>query len=343
MSASPIYNSSCSSLASCLAVVAAAWEATTLKDPTAGPLILHIEVKDWSPVALVGQMTVALIDSALQRSDVPGPLALASPPPLTDFRLMGQLEQQMLKTFGSSIFTPGDFRGDHATARDRINADGFPRLSDLQGRVIIKLDGDNRRAIAAYRSLYPNQQGAALFVEASADNSEALLDPATVFVSLISSWLDDEADPVTQAQAALQQQRQQRQQAAAAAQQQLSDVTELLDPAAPEQQPDVSSRGAREAGQQQQQQQQHVAVHRPRRLSQEGRKKLDPVQQMKHPTGVGPQVTDGATAGGVGGSSVRLNSTGKAAAIASLIRRGFLVRASAEGRSDARYNLTSHR
>ncbi len=76
------------------------------------------------------------------------------------------IEDDILSVFPRfRVMAPDDVRGDHATLPQAINADGWPTLGELRGRVVFSLlENDEHRDL--YLAGRQNLEGALLFVDA---------------------------------------------------------------------------------------------------------------------------------------------------------------------------------
>lgn len=76
----------------------------------------------------------------------------------------GDLEAVLLATLGrEKLLTPDDVRGDHATLREALEADGWPTLGATRGRVMVVLN-DEGTARDVYLAGDPTLAGRVLFV-----------------------------------------------------------------------------------------------------------------------------------------------------------------------------------
>jgi hypothetical protein len=89
-----------------------------------------------------------------------------------DSGFFGDLEGLLLEVFGRDrILEPDDVRGDHATLREALATDGWPRLGDVRGKSMFVLNTTSERIgiMDAYVQAHPGMRGAVLFAKKGED------------------------------------------------------------------------------------------------------------------------------------------------------------------------------
>lgn len=182
--------------------LSAGWPADALRAP--GFKVLHVhdvdvvsrcptlraclrEVRDWSrahPRHVPLMVMIELKDTPLKepRADIG-----AVPPLPIDGAQLDALDREIRDVFPrEGLLMPDDVRGKHATLRDAIATDGWPRLRDARGKVLFAMDNTGH-----HRDLYlrdrPSLEGRVLFVSAEPGA------PAAAFLKLNDALGDGEA------------------------------------------------------------------------------------------------------------------------------------------------------
>ncbi len=85
-----------------------------------------------------------------------------------------ELDTEVRRAFGDTLFTPDDLRGTAATLREVVLAEGWPTLGRLRGKVIVALNesGEFRRS---YTRQDAGLEGRAMFVTAEPEHPYAAL------------------------------------------------------------------------------------------------------------------------------------------------------------------------
>ena len=137
------YRTTCSTLVACL---------TTIRDwsrsnPEHVPIMVMIEAKD------------AVLDD-------PNSLGFVHPIPVGSAELRA-LDAEIRSVFDDDhVLTPDAVRRDHRTLAEAIQADGWPRLRDVRGKILFALDNtDHHRT--DYLDGNPSLEGRVLFVSSS--------------------------------------------------------------------------------------------------------------------------------------------------------------------------------
>ncbi|HEU4537233.1 MAG TPA: phosphatidylinositol-specific phospholipase C1-like protein [Polyangiaceae bacterium] len=141
------FESTCWSLASCLATVRAWSEA----NPRHVPVLVLIEAKYQS-----------IDDLGFDFSD---PLPIGAPE-------LEALEQEVFTALGDRLITPDFVRGERGTLEEAVRADGWPTVEAARGKIMLALD--NEDAVRdAYLAGHPSLAGRAMFTSARPGSPEA--------------------------------------------------------------------------------------------------------------------------------------------------------------------------
>ena len=125
------------------------------------------EMKAWSdnhPQHFPIMVLVEAKDKAFPRIVAPGkqPLDFATPIKF-DPQNISEIDKEINSVFPKEqLITPDDIRGNHATLREAIMADGWPTLAESRGKIIFLMDNRND----LYLERYPGLKGATLFATA---------------------------------------------------------------------------------------------------------------------------------------------------------------------------------
>lgn len=95
-----------------------------------------------------------------------------------DIGQLDRIDEEILSVFKrSQILVPDDVRGEHETLREAVATEGWPSISDSQGKIIFALD--NEGAVRdRYLQNHPALRGRMLFTSVKADH------PAAAFMKL---------------------------------------------------------------------------------------------------------------------------------------------------------------
>ena len=94
------------------------------------------------------------------------------PIPVSQGTFTGVEEEIRSVLSDDELVTPALVQGDHATLREAIEADGWPRVDDLRGRFLFVLDDhDGKRDL--YRALHPDTKDRLIFVDAQPPDADA--------------------------------------------------------------------------------------------------------------------------------------------------------------------------
>ena len=147
-------------------------------DTTCWTLVACLQqVKSWSdanphhvPLAVLVELKEQDLNDTLGLD--PGTLPAVIPEPWTADR-MNELDAEIRSVFGpDDMITPDEVRGAHSTLEEAILTDGWPTLSDSQGKVMFLMDnGGGHRT--RYLDGHPSLAGRVLFTNASPGNPDA--------------------------------------------------------------------------------------------------------------------------------------------------------------------------
>ncbi|HEY7498173.1 MAG TPA: phosphatidylinositol-specific phospholipase C1-like protein [Vicinamibacterales bacterium] len=156
------YRSTCTTLVACLSATSD-WSRS---NPGHVPILILIEAKD-SPI------------------DDPNNAGYVKPLPI-DGAAFRALEREILSVFSADrIVTPDRVRGRHATLASALQADGWPTLRAVRGKVLFALDNtDDHRT--EYLRGNPSLEGRVMFVSGSPGEASA------AFVKMNEALGDDE-------------------------------------------------------------------------------------------------------------------------------------------------------
>ncbi len=130
-----------------------------------------LDVKDWSDDHSHHVPIMILIEA--KDDEIPDPLDLGfrTPPAIGAFEL-DRLDDEIRSVFpAQQLITPDDVRGDYATLREAILAEGWPSLSTSRGKVMFALDNGGSKS-AAYLDGHESLRGRILFTSSNS-NAEA--------------------------------------------------------------------------------------------------------------------------------------------------------------------------
>ncbi|MEE3326712.1 MAG: Ca2+-dependent phosphoinositide-specific phospholipase C [Myxococcota bacterium] len=165
------HRSRCLTLAACLESIRA-WSAAT---PSHLPIAILIELKsDTYDPEILAPLYPYLVGSPDPEPafTIPFPWELEEGQDYSDSALQA-LEDQIRAAFSDrQLITPDMVRGDYDTMMDAITNEGWPKLADSMGRVMLLLDNGGALQ-ASYVAEYPGLRGALFFVSADPGSPEA--------------------------------------------------------------------------------------------------------------------------------------------------------------------------
>lgn len=117
------------------------------------------QVAAWSKAHSDHQPIILFINTKEERLGIPG---VQDPPLWTEADLAG-VDASAIAAFGRDhVITPDDVRGDRATLRHGVLADGWPTQGSARGKVLLVLDS-NPRVAETYRAGHPSLKGRVMF------------------------------------------------------------------------------------------------------------------------------------------------------------------------------------
>ena len=147
------------------------------------------EIRDWSRAHPRHVPIMVMLE--LKESDTTGTRPLGPTDPLPfDAAQLDALDAAVRAVFDEDhLLTPDDVRGAHATLREALAQDGWPRLRDVRGKVLFAMDNSGG-PLERYLDGHPSLEGRVLFVSAEPGT------PASAFLKL-NEVMGDEQSRIT--------------------------------------------------------------------------------------------------------------------------------------------------